>query len=147
MRALDIFEVPLADGTAGFAIDMSALEEAEKELDRHIKAHTSTLNKLDTAIAIFGPDQRLRFHNAAYASLWPLDSKWLDSHPTDGEILDRLRSQRCIPEQANYREWRTKQLAAYTTLETARELVVSARRPLAACGLRAASIRRRHLSL
>ncbi len=118
MRTLDIFEVSLSDGTAGFAIDMSALEEAEKELDRHIKAHTSTLNKLDTAIAIFGPDQRLRFHNAAYASLWPLDSNWLDSHPTDGEILDRLRSQRCIPEQANYREWRTKQLAAYTTLET-----------------------------
>ena len=118
MRALDIFEVSLSEGTAGFAIDMSALEEAEKELDRHIKAHTSTLNKLDTAIAIFGPDQRLRFHNAAYASLWPLESQWLDSHPTDGEILDRLRAQRCIPEQANYREWRTKQLAAYTTLET-----------------------------
>jgi signal transduction histidine kinase len=117
MRALDLHEVDLADGTAGFAIDMTALEEAEKELDRHIKAHTSTLNKLDTAIAIFGPDQRLRFHNAAYASLWPIDSKWLDSHPTDGEILDRLRSQRCIPEQANYREWKTKQLQAYTTLE------------------------------
>jgi signal transduction histidine kinase len=118
MRALDIHEVQLPDGTAGFAIDMSALEEAEKELDRHIKAHTSTLNKLDTAIAIFGPDQRLRFHNAAYAALWPLDSMWLDGHPTDGEILDRLRAQRCIPEQANYREWRTKQLAAYTTLDT-----------------------------
>ena len=117
MRALDIHEVSLPDGTAGFAIDMTALEEAEKELDRHIKAHTSTLNKLDTAIAIFGPDQRLRFHNAAYATLWPLESKWLDAHPTDSEILDRLRSQRCIPEQANYREWKTKQLQAYTTLE------------------------------
>jgi signal transduction histidine kinase len=118
MRALDIHELPLPDGRAGFAIDASALEEAEKELDRHIKAHTSTLNKLDTAIAIFGPDQRLRFHNAAYADLWRLDAKWLDTHPTDGEILDRLRSQRCIPEQANYREWRTRQLGAYTTLDT-----------------------------
>ena len=118
MRALAIHEVALPDGKAGFAVDMTKLEEAEKELDRHIKAHTSTLNKLDTAIAIFGPDQRLRFHNAAYAGLWPLDSKWLSTHPTDGEILDRLRSQRCIPEQANYREWRTRQLTAYTTLET-----------------------------
>ena len=117
MRALDIFEVPVPDGLAGYAIDMTTLDHAEKELDRHIKAHTSTLNKLDTAIAIFGPDQRLKFHNAAYAELWPLDSAWLDTHPTDGEILDRLRSQRCIPEQANYREWRTKQLTAYTTIE------------------------------
>lgn len=118
MRALNIHEILLPDGKAGFAIDMTALEVAEKELDRHIKAHASTLNKLDTAIAIFGPDQRLRFHNAAYAALWPLDSTWLDTRPTDSEILDRLRSQRCIPEQANYRDWRSKQLTAYTTLET-----------------------------
>lgn len=117
MRALDVHEVGLSDGRAGFAIDMTKLEEAEKELDRHIKAHTSTLNKLDMAIAIFGPDQRLRFYNAAYANLWPLDVKFLETRPTDGEILDRLRAQRCIPEQANYREWRARQLSAYTTLE------------------------------
>jgi signal transduction histidine kinase len=117
MRALNIHEIDLAEGKAGFAIDMSALEDAEKELERHIKAHASTLDKLDTAIAIFGPDQRLRFHNAAYAALWPIDVKWLETRPSDGEILDRLRSQRCIPEQANYREWRARQLSAYTTLE------------------------------
>ena len=117
MRALNIHEVALPEGVAGFAVDVSELEEIEKELDRHIKAHASTLNKLDTAIAIFGPDQRLRFHNMAFAQLWPLDGKWLDMHPTDGEILDRLRTQRCIPEQANYREWRAKQLSSYTTLE------------------------------
>ncbi len=117
MRAVDIHELTLAEGTAGFALDMTQLEEAEKELDRHIKAHTSTLNKLDTAIAIFGPDQRLRFYNAAYAALWKVESDWLDTHPTDGEILDRLRSRRLIPEQANYREWKAKQLSAYTTLE------------------------------
>jgi signal transduction histidine kinase len=117
MRALNIHEVDLVEGKAGFAVDVSALEETEKELDRHIKAHASTLNKLDTAIAIYGPDQRLRFYNMAFAQLWPMDPKWLDLHPTDGEILDRLRSQRCIPEQANYREWRAKQLSSYTTLE------------------------------
>jgi signal transduction histidine kinase len=117
MRALNIHEVELAQGKAGFAVDVTDLEHAEKELDRHIKAHASTLDKLDTAIAIFGPDQRLRFYNSAYASLWPLDPKWLDNRPTDGEILDRLRAQRCIPEQANYREWRAKHLASYTTLE------------------------------
>jgi signal transduction histidine kinase len=117
MRALNIYEVGLQTGSAGFAVDVTELEEAEKELDRHIKAHASTLNKLDTAIAIFGPDQRLRFHNAAYAQFWPLDPQWLEQRPSDGEILDRLRSQRCIPEQANYREWRARQLLAYTTLE------------------------------
>jgi signal transduction histidine kinase len=117
MRALNIHEVDLAQGRAGYAIDTTELEHAEKELDRHIKAHASTLDKLDTAIVIFGPDQRLRFFNSAYANLWPLDAKWLSGHPTDGEILDRLRTQRCLPEQANYREWRSKHLSSYTTLD------------------------------
>ena len=117
MRALNIHEVPLAGGQAGYAVDVTPLEEAEKELDRHIKAHGSTLNKLDTAIAIFGADQRLRFFNAAYVRLWGLDDKWLETRPRDGEILDRLRATRQLPEQANYLEWRTRQLSAYTTLE------------------------------
>ena len=75
-------------------------------------------DKLQTAIAIFGPDQRLRFFNAAYAELWGLDAPWLETQPTDGEILDRLREFRRLPEQENFRDWRNRQLAAYNTLET-----------------------------
>ncbi|MFW6076399.1 MAG: ATP-binding protein [Hyphomicrobiales bacterium] len=116
-RALDVYEVMLDDGRAGFAIDMTLLEDAQKELDRHIRAHAGTLDKLATAIAIFGPDQRLRFYNSAFAELWPLDPQWLDTRPLDGEILDRLRTARKLPEQANYREWKLKHLAAYTNLE------------------------------
>jgi signal transduction histidine kinase len=116
--ALDIHEVALADGIAGFAVDATALEAAQKELKRHIQAHASTLDKLDTAIAIFGPDQKLRFYNAAFVELWGLDPEWLASGPADGEILDRLRELRRLPEQANYRDWKARQLQAYTTLET-----------------------------
>ena len=117
MRAFNIHEIDLNIGRAGYAIDVTPLESAEKELDRHIKAHASTLDKLNTAIAIFGPDQRLRFFNQAYVLLWNLDENWLQTQPSDGQILDRLRASRNLPEEANYREWRTKQLAAYTNLE------------------------------
>ncbi|MFL5258982.1 MAG: ATP-binding protein [Hyphomicrobiales bacterium] len=116
--ALDLYEVRLADGVAGFAVDATRLEATQKELKRHIQAHASTLDKLDTAIAIFGSDQRLRFHNAAYVELWGLDPDWLNWGPSDGEILDRLRELRRLPEQANYRDWKVRQLQAYTTLET-----------------------------
>ena len=71
--ALDVHEIRLADGFARFAIDVTAIENARKELKRHIQGHASTLDKLDTAIAIFGPDQRLMFSNSAYAELWSLD--------------------------------------------------------------------------
>ena len=117
MRAFNIYERKINGGTSGFAIDITALEDVEKELERHIKAHASTLDKLDTAIAIFGPDQKLRFFNQAYATLWSLDEAWLKGQPSDGEILDRLRAQRMLPEQANFREWKSKQLSSYTTLE------------------------------
>jgi signal transduction histidine kinase len=118
VRAFNIYERNIEGGTSGFAVDVTPLEEAEKELERHIKAHASTLDKLDTAIAIFGPDQRLRFFNQAYAKLWSLDEDWLKTQPLDGEVLDRLRAARSLPEQANFREWKSKHLASYTTLET-----------------------------
>ena len=117
MKAFNIYDVELAVGQAGFAIDVTPLEALEKEFDRHINAHASTLDKLSTAIAIFGPDQRLRFFNQAYLELWNFDEVWLQSQPSDGEILDKLRDGRNLPEEANYREWRAKQLSAYTNLE------------------------------
>ncbi len=117
LHAFNIYEKELSVGRAGFAVDITSLEGAEKELDRHIKAHASTLDKLNTAIAIFGPDQRLRFFNQAFALLWDFSEDWLNTQPSDGQILDRLRAERKLPEEANYREWRSKQLAAYTTLE------------------------------
>ncbi len=117
MRTYNVYEVDLSIGKTGFAVDVTPQEAAEKELDRHIKAHASTLDKLNTAIAIFGPDQRLRFYNQAYVALWNLDEAWLQTHPSDGEILDKLRAQRALPEEANYREWRSKHLKSYTNLE------------------------------
>jgi signal transduction histidine kinase len=117
MHAFNLHEISLSIGKAAFAIDVTPLEAAEKELDRHVKAHASTLDKLNTAIAIFGPDQRLRFFNQAYVRLWSLDENWLQTQPSDGEILDRLRALRTLPEEANYRDWRAKQLRSYTNLE------------------------------
>lgn len=117
IHAFNIHEIELNIGHAGFAIDVTPLEAAEKELDRHVKAHASTLDKLNTAIAIFGADQRLRFFNQAYVALWGFDEDWLNSKPSDGQILEKLRADRNLPEEANYREWRSKQLAAYTNLE------------------------------
>jgi signal transduction histidine kinase len=121
MRSFNIHESALENGQVGFAIDVTPLEETEKDLGRHEAAHASMLDKLSTAIAIFGPDQRLTFHNQAYQELWELDEAFLKSNPSDGEILDRLRAARNLPEQANYREWRSKQLKNYTTLEPIEE--------------------------
>jgi len=111
-RTLEI--VPAAGGIGGVAIDASQLAEARGEFDLHISAHTRALERLTTAVAIFGPDQRLQFFNPAYAELWQLDPEWLSSNPSDGDILEALREARRLPEQANFRTWKQERLAAYS---------------------------------
>ena len=121
-RILELVEVPFDNTTASFALDMTRLADTRKELDRQVRAHASTLNKITAAIATFAADQKLSFYNTAFAELWSLDSKWLDTQPSHGEILDRLREERKLPEQANYRSWKTEQLASYARIDTPDEL-------------------------
>jgi PAS domain-containing protein len=65
-------------GIAGSAIDVTAPSEAEARLRQHMDAHADTLDRLATAVAIFGPDRRLSFYNRAYVRLWGLVEAWLD---------------------------------------------------------------------
>ena len=91
-RALTFTEIPLGDaGIIGTAIDVTDVAAAEARLQQHVDAHADTLDKLATAVAIFGRDQKLTFYNRAFVRLWGLPEDWLDRHPGDGEILDRLR--------------------------------------------------------
>jgi len=113
-RALAFTHVPLEDGrVVGSAVDVTDVSAAETRLQQTIDANSDTLNKLATAVAIFGKNQNLDFYNRAYAQLWGLPEAWLDTHPSDGEILDRLRDARRLPEQRNYPEWKRERLKLY----------------------------------
>jgi len=114
-RALHITEIPADAGIIGTAFDVTDVAAGEAKLQQHIDAHTDTLDKLATAVAIFGPDQKLRFYNRAYLKLWGLPDKWLDRHPSDAEILDRLREESRLPEQRDYRGWKRERLELYKT--------------------------------
>ena len=113
-RALAFTHVPLANSeVVGTAIDVTDLANIEARLQQHIDAHADTLDKLATAVAIFDRERRLAFYNGAYARLWGLPESWLDSHPSDEEILDRLRETRKLPEQRDYQGWKRRRLALY----------------------------------
>ncbi len=138
-KAHDVVVLPLGEASAAAAIDATVAESAKGELDRQIEAYDRTLDRVATAVAIFGADQRLTFYNSAYQKLWQLDGEWLGGNPTDGQILDRLRENQRLPqvvsrtderrpgdektstpEAVNYREWKTRVLASYKS-ETAYE--------------------------
>jgi len=113
-RALAFTHIPIEGGRiVGTAVDVTEITSAEARLQQHLDAHSDTLDQLATAVAIFGRDQKLNFHNAAFAQLWDLPEKWLETHPSDGEILDRLREARKLPEQPNYQAWKRQRAALY----------------------------------
>lgn len=121
-RIFDVMEVPARSGSAGAAIDASEVEGMRAELGRVIDAHRRTLDQLATGVAIFGADQTLKFYNAAYRSLWDLDSGFLEQGPTDSSILDKLRAARKLPEQQDFRSWKAQLHEAYRALEAREDM-------------------------
>ncbi len=116
-RIIDVIEQPTPSGSAGIAVDVTDVETMRSDLRQQAEAHSRTLDQLPTAVAIFDKGQKLTFHNSAYKALWKLPSAFLDGRPGDGEILDRLRSERQLPEQADFRAWKAEVLSAYHGLE------------------------------
>ncbi len=113
-RALAFTHTPIEDGRiVGSAIDVTDVSNAEAKLQQHVDANADTLDKLATAVAIFGRDHKLNFYNRAFLRLWNLQDSWLDAHPTAGEILDRLREARRLPEQRDYQAWKRHWLSMF----------------------------------
>jgi len=121
-RMFDVLDVPTRHGSAGIGIDVTDVETLRSELTRMVEAHRRTLDQLPTAVAIFGADQRLTFHNAAYRTLWGLGADFLDARATDGAVLDQLRAARKLPEQADFRAWKSALHEAYRTIEAKEHL-------------------------
>jgi signal transduction histidine kinase len=120
-KAHDVIVLPLGEASAAVAIDITAAESVQGELDRQIEAHARTLDRVATACAVYGADGRLTFFNAAFGRLWQLDADWLGAGPTAGQVLDRLREAGRLPPVVNYREWKGRILALHKSAEGAHE--------------------------
>jgi len=126
-RLLDITEMPLvnegegAPALLGFAIDVTAEEDKDIELQRHLTAQHEVLEHLGSGIAIYGADMRLEFYNRAYQRLWAADEAFLNGKPTFGEILEDLRTRRRAPEQTDFQRYKNERVALFTSLLESRE--------------------------
>lgn len=88
-------------------------ERAPAEPRPNLETRFRSFDRLATAFAVFDAEQRLTHFNQAYVELWQLEPEWLATLPRDGEILDRLRQARRLPEKADYRAWKKDWLACY----------------------------------
>ena len=116
-RTFDAIEARAEGGSAGLARDVSEIVALKADMERNEDDYSRMIDRLSTAVAIFDKAKRLTLYNAAYRQIWPLEPAFLDQRPTDGEILDRLRAKRQLPEQVDFRAWKAQQLSAYQAIE------------------------------
>ncbi|MEM6780863.1 MAG: ATP-binding protein [Pseudomonadota bacterium] len=117
-RFISISETPLpaSDQTLGAAQDITREEELEQEIKRYTSANKELLEQLRSAIGICNPDHHLEFYNSAFAQLWGLEDHWLNTRPKLGDILEKLRESRRLPEQADFRKYKEGWLKMFTGL-------------------------------
>ncbi|HEY0302275.1 MAG TPA: PAS-domain containing protein, partial [Rhizomicrobium sp.] len=116
-RIFDIVDSPSGSGSAGMAIDRTEAETMRAELARMIESHRRVLDQLATGVAIFNVDRKLLFYNTAFRALFDLDAGMLDQTPTDSAVLDRLRADRKLPEQQDFRLWKQQLYEVYLMVE------------------------------
>lgn len=121
-RTLQITDVPLGDaGIGGFALDITEAEDVRAELNRYAQAQNATLDRLSSGVVIFAADTSLTFYNKAFATLFGLDTAWLNGHPDMAEVLEELRQARRLPEQRDFPDWKRRHLAWFTEAFVAQE--------------------------
>jgi signal transduction histidine kinase len=113
----EVVEVTTRRGSIGIGIDATDAERMRGGLARLVAANRRTLDQLTTGVAIFAADRKLTFCNAAYRQLWDLDAGFLEQEPTDQIVLERLRAERKLPEEPNFRKWMAQLHEAYRAEE------------------------------
>ncbi len=109
--AMSIF--PINGGVAGLATDATETEALRDALTVHVRAHDTLLNSMDEAVVTFSANQKMRFHNKAFATLFKIEDSWFKDAPTHSEWLDYLRQRDLLPPQADYHLWKTAELNLY----------------------------------
>lgn len=115
---VEVTESPLpgSNFTFGMVRDITREEELDTELQRYLSANKTLLEQLRSAIGIFNAEQKLEFFNSAFAQLWGLEDTWLNSGPKLGDLLEKLRETRRLPEQADFRNYKKSWIDMFTHL-------------------------------
>ncbi len=123
-RLLEFTEAPVDASpatTVGYAIDVTMIEAVQSELAALVAAHAEVLEMLGAAIAIYGPDRRLKFFNSAFLDLWRVESAALGGEPNMGEVLDMLRDRRRLPEYIDFPAFKQETDSLFHSLIDPRE--------------------------
>jgi signal transduction histidine kinase len=81
-RTLRVVTAPNPEGGVTYLYDdVTERLDLHRRYDAMIKVQRETLDHLAEAVAVFGPDGRVRLHNPAFQRMWKLAPETLDQHP------------------------------------------------------------------
>jgi len=125
-RLFDFTECNLAEHggyVLGYALDVTHMEESQATLATYIAAHDQVLEKMGSAISIYGPDKRLKFFNDAYLHMWNLTDDMIHEDMLYGDVLELLRGNRQAPEIIDFPSYKKQKEAKFhSIMETEEEL-------------------------
>lgn len=96
-----------AMGLICFATPCNDLVATEQSLSNFVQTLSKTFAHLPTGLAVFDQKRELILFNPALVLLSKLDAQWLAGRPSLSDFLDQLREHRRIPEQRDYRAFRS----------------------------------------
>ena len=113
-RTMQVVEVPLGEGVAGYAIDVEDREQAHADLSRFVGAQRDMLDRLSAGVAQFGRDRSLIFVNQPFARLFSFTADFLADEPEFDRVLDRMRESGNLPEVRDFPEWKQERRGWFT---------------------------------
>ncbi len=113
-----VVETPVKAGkmTIGVLEDITEREHLQKQSESNEVAMRALLEQMRSAIGIHNGDHTLAFYNSSYAQLWGLKEGWLNTKPKLGDIIEKLRETRRLPEQADFKSYKKGWLNMFTGL-------------------------------
>ena len=122
-KLLRIVVIPTEDGggSVGMAKDITKQEDVETRYHQLVGNTQLLLEQMQAAIVSFDGNQVVDFYNTQFAQLWDLEDSWLDKKPKLGEIMERLREMRRLPEQADFRSFKNSWQDMFTDLFDTKE--------------------------
>lgn len=121
LHSYEVCEIPTRTGSVGYAKNIDDLAQVQEELKTNEQVQSQLLESSASAIAIYGPDEKLKFFNNAFMNLWKLEESWLGQQPTYSEVLEALREKRKLPEQADFQSFKRENLGHFKDLIETKE--------------------------
>ena len=115
-QVLEFREVPVSNGSLGFATDVTAQAGAAEALQQQIEANEATLDRLKRGVAVFSQEMTLTYFNDTVAGLWQIEPAWLQTSPSLRDVLNALRERSNVPQTRDFSSWRAEVLERYSKL-------------------------------